>query len=99
MKSKPRSNKIFCSKPSTRPRAQLAPRGRSQSGASLIELGIITPLLLLLALGAIDFGRAYYLSIEVTNAARAGVQYGLKTQRISQVCRTQRCWMLPMFQV
>jgi Flp pilus assembly protein TadG len=31
-----------------------------------------------LVLGAIDFGRAYYLSIEVANAARAGVQYGVQ---------------------
>jgi hypothetical protein len=51
-------------------------RIRSQRGASLVELAIVIPFLVLLALGAIDFGRAFYLSIEVANAARAGVQYG-----------------------
>jgi Flp pilus assembly protein TadG len=43
-----------------------------------VELAVVLPFLLLLLLGAIDFGRAYYLSIEVANAARAGVQYGVR---------------------
>jgi hypothetical protein len=51
---------------------------RSEYGTSLLELAIVLPFLLLLVLGAIDFGRAYYLSIEVANAARAGVQYGVR---------------------
>jgi Flp pilus assembly protein TadG len=42
-----------------------------------VEFAILIPVLSLLVLGAIDFGRAYYLGIEVTNAARAGAQYGM----------------------
>lgn len=34
------------------------------------------PFLALLLLGVIDFGRAYYLGIEVNNAAYAGAMYG-----------------------
>lgn len=50
---------------------------RCESGSSLVEFAMVLPILLLLVLGAIDFGRAYYLSIEVANAARAGAQYGV----------------------
>jgi Flp pilus assembly protein TadG len=34
------------------------------------------PFLLLLVIGVVDFGRAFYDSIELENAARAGAQYG-----------------------
>jgi Flp pilus assembly protein TadG len=47
-----------------------------EMGGALIELALTTPLLLLLLLGAVEFGLADYVAIEVTNAARAGVQYG-----------------------
>jgi len=45
-------------------------------GASLVEFGLLLPLLCLLLIGVIDFGRAYYLDIEVSNAAHAGALYG-----------------------
>jgi Flp pilus assembly protein TadG len=48
---------------------------RDDEGQSLVELGVLIPLLLIIVLGAIDFGRAYYAYISVTNAARAGAQY------------------------
>jgi len=47
-----------------------------QSGSSLIELAVILPLLLVALLGAVDVGRAYYQSLVLCNAARAGAQYG-----------------------
>jgi Flp pilus assembly protein TadG len=49
---------------------------RADSGASLLELALITPLLLSLLIGVIEFGRYAYYSILVANAARAGAQYG-----------------------
>src|SRR5579872_2840396 len=49
---------------------------RSESGQSLLEMAIITPILVLLVLGAIEIGRYAELSIVVVNAARAGAQYG-----------------------
>lgn len=48
----------------------------SDSGTSLIELALVLPVLLLLLTGAVDFGRAYYLDIEVTHAAHAAALYG-----------------------
>lgn len=48
----------------------------SESGASLIELALVLPILFLLLLAAVDFGRAYYLAIEVSDAAHAGALYG-----------------------
>jgi Flp pilus assembly protein TadG len=51
---------------------------RSDCGQSLVELALMIPVLGMLLFGAIDFGRGYYLSIEVTNAARAGAQFGVE---------------------
>jgi Flp pilus assembly protein TadG len=48
----------------------------SESGQSVAELALATPLLLLLVLGGIEMGRLFYMSVEVHNATRSGVQYG-----------------------
>jgi len=47
-----------------------------EGGASLVEMALVLPLFLLLLFGAIDFGRAYYLSTEVAGAAHAAAVYG-----------------------
>ena len=49
---------------------------RSEDGGSLVELAMLLPLFVVLLLGAVDFGRAYYLAIEVAGAAQAGAAYG-----------------------
>jgi len=49
---------------------------KCQSGTSLIELALVLPILFLLLAGAVDFGRAYYLAIEVAHAAHSGALYG-----------------------
>ena len=49
---------------------------RGEGGGSLVELALVMPLFLLLMLGALDFGRAYYLSIEIAGAAHAAAVYG-----------------------
>lgn len=49
---------------------------RGELGASLVELALVTPLFMLLAFGAVDFGRACYLMIEIAGAAHAGAIYG-----------------------
>ena len=46
------------------------------SGQSLIELAVAAPLLFLMLLGMVEFGRMTYAAIEVSNAARAAAQYG-----------------------
>jgi Flp pilus assembly protein TadG len=52
-----------------------------ERGASLVEFGLMLPFLTLLLMGVIDMGRAFYWSIEVTEAAHTGALYG--TQNIS----------------
>jgi Flp pilus assembly protein TadG len=53
-------------------------------GQSLAEVALLTPLLLLLLVGTIEVGRFAYYSIEVSNAARAAVQYGAQSLADSQ---------------
>jgi Flp pilus assembly protein TadG len=52
---------------------------RSQSGQSLVEVALLTPILLALLIGGIELGRYAYLSILVGNAARAGAAYGAQS--------------------
>lgn len=44
-------------------------------GQSLIEFALVLPMLLVLILGAMDFGRMFYTKIVITNAAREGANY------------------------
>ena len=48
----------------------------SERGSGLVELALTMPVLIILLLGAAEFARLDYASIEVTNAAKAGAQYG-----------------------
>src|SRR5213078_4592734 len=41
-----------------------------------MELALLLPLLLVLFIGIIDFGRVFYNAMTISHAARAGVQYG-----------------------
>jgi len=59
--------------------AKLKVRNSSERGQSLIEVALVTPLLLALLVGTIEFGRYAYLSILVANAARAGAAYGAQS--------------------
>ncbi|MGH7916552.1 MAG: TadE/TadG family type IV pilus assembly protein [Candidatus Binataceae bacterium] len=48
-------------------------------GQSAVELALIAPVLILILLAAADFGRLFYISIAISNAARAGAQYGAQS--------------------
>lgn len=52
----------------------------SDGGMATIELTLVTPIFVILLLGAAEFGRLMYIGIEVSNAARAGVQYGAQSR-------------------
>ncbi len=52
--------------------------GRNVSGNVTIEFGFVILFMVTLAIGAFDFGRLGYTKIAVTNAARAGTQYGVQ---------------------
>jgi Flp pilus assembly protein TadG len=56
--------------------ARLRRRFGSESGQSLIELALLTPVLLILVVGIAEVGRYSYLDILVSNAARAGAAWG-----------------------
>ncbi|HIC93722.1 MAG TPA: pilus assembly protein [Anaerolineae bacterium] len=45
-------------------------------GQSLVELALILPVLMLILMGIVDFGRAFNARIIITNAAREGARYG-----------------------
>ena len=49
---------------------------RAENGSSLVELAVVLPVLFLLLLGVADFGRAYYLGMEVSQAANSAALYG-----------------------
>ncbi|HKR27665.1 MAG TPA: TadE/TadG family type IV pilus assembly protein [Acidobacteriaceae bacterium] len=46
------------------------------SGQGLVETALTASLLVLLLLAAIDFGRAFYMVVELKGAAHAGAVYG-----------------------
>ena len=52
-------------------------------GQAIVEMAIVLPLLLLLLVGVVDFGRIYYTTQTVAQAARAGAQYGAQDNAYS----------------
>jgi Flp pilus assembly protein TadG len=51
-------------------------RRASETGTALVEMAVALPFLVLVLVGTIDFARVFYTAMELTNAARAGAQYG-----------------------
>lgn len=49
---------------------------RCSSGQGLVETALTASLLVLLLLAAVDFGRAFYMVVELKGAAHAGAVYG-----------------------
>ncbi len=50
---------------------------RRQRGDSLVELALVLPVLLLILMSILDFGRAVYTYHVVANCAREGARYGV----------------------
>jgi TadE-like protein len=46
-----------------------------ERGQSLVELALVVPILMLIAFGVIEFGRAYYQYNTLTKAVRDGARY------------------------
>jgi len=57
-------------------RAKFAGAIRQVTGQSLVETALVFPLLITIVVGAAEMARVAYAAIQVSNAARAGVQYG-----------------------
>jgi Flp pilus assembly protein TadG len=61
-----------------------------RGGAAATELALLLPVLVLVVLGCVDFGRFAYNYIAVTNAARAGASYGAMN---NYTASTQPTWV------
>lgn len=56
-------------------RRRLNAQNRCDRGQALVELALIAPILIILMLGVIDYGRVYFAYVSVTNGARVGADY------------------------
>ena len=56
---------------------------RREDGGALVEACLTLPLLVMLILGAAEFSRVAYTSLEVVSAAKAGVAYGAQSYGLS----------------
>ncbi len=45
-------------------------------GGAAVELAVVFPIFVLLLIGIIDYGRLFYTAVTVSNAARAGAEFG-----------------------
>lgn len=54
---------------------------RHNSGQSLVELALLLPAILLLAVVTLDLGRGIYYYSAIYNAAREGARYGIVMQQ------------------
>jgi Flp pilus assembly protein TadG len=52
-------------------------RWRGRAGQSLVEMAMVLPVLAFLTFGLLDFGRAYYFQVSVTNSAREGARVAI----------------------
>ncbi len=59
-----------------REKAKRPRRWSYRKGQSAVELAVVVPVLALLLVVVADFGRVFFVSVAVNNAARAGAQYG-----------------------
>jgi Flp pilus assembly protein TadG len=57
----------------------LTPARRSESGVALIEFAFVLPILLVLAMGMLDFGRAFHMKSVLDQAAREGARVAVVT--------------------
>ncbi len=51
-----------------------------EEGQSLLEMALTLPILLLLVVAVVDFGRAFDAMIVLTNAVREGARYGSRVE-------------------
>jgi Flp pilus assembly protein TadG len=64
-----------------RPLRALA-RSGAERGTAAVELAILLPVLVLITLGIVDFGRVFYAYLSVANAAHQGAIYAARTTQL-----------------
>ncbi len=50
-----------------------------EAGQALVELALTMPLLIVILVGALEFGEVAFISIQLSNAAKAAAQYGAQS--------------------
>lgn len=64
-------------------------RRRARSAQALVEFALLLPLMLLILLGVVDFGRCFYFWTSIANAAREGARYGsTHPTYVTNACKT-----------
>ena len=48
---------------------------KKEKGQSIVEIALLLPVLLLMLLGLVDFGRVYYVMVALKDAAQEGAAY------------------------
>jgi Flp pilus assembly protein TadG len=68
---------------------------KDQRGQSMVELALVLPILLVLLMGAVEFGRIFHSYLIITNASREGARVAVLgsadtsiNSRVSQVTST-----------
>lgn len=69
--------------PARRIADRLASLRRSEQGGAMVELAVVLPVLILIAIGVMDYGRVFFTSIAVSNAARAGAEWGARGEGVN----------------
>ena len=70
----------FNSTPSSTPPA---PRRRGRKGQAIVEFALLVFLLMIILMGLIDYARVFHAAVTVADAARAGAQYGARSNTFS----------------
>ena len=60
-------------------------RRKRTRGQSLVEFALVLPILLILLLGILDFGRAIYAYNSVSNGARSGARVAIVNQDLGDI--------------
>ncbi|MGI6488868.1 MAG: pilus assembly protein [Syntrophomonadaceae bacterium] len=58
---------------------------RCHRGQALVELALVLPILLLLLMGIIEFGRIFFSYLTITELAREGARYGVVGHSDAQI--------------
>src|SRR6266545_8094363 len=70
-------------------RVRLSALHGSDRGSAIVELAVALPMLVMLVVGAADFARVFYFAHTLTNAARAGAQYGIQEGKYTQTANME----------
>jgi Flp pilus assembly protein TadG len=70
-------------------RRRVFTRLRNAEGANLIEAAVLTPLLLLVTFGIVDFGALFYVNLALENGVSQAARYGVTGNVVAGLTREQ----------